>query len=138
MRQLMAIAIFLAGACLLVSSPIYAKQTIKFGLHQNKPLNFRDTDSQAKGLVIDVFTHIADQENWKIEYVPCTWGDCLDKLEKGDIDVLSAIGYTQKRHNIYDFTSIPLITNWGLVVTQTGTTIQSILDLNNKTIAALM
>ncbi len=136
-RNLIRIVILLVGTSLLALSPIYAQQTIKFGLHQNKPLNFQDTDSQVKGLVIDVFTHIADKENWKIEYVPCAWGDCLDKLKNGDIDVLSAIGYTQKRHNIYDFTSNPLITNWGVVVTQPGTTIQSILDLDGKTIGVM-
>jgi len=137
MQQLMKLAILLIGFSLLTASPIFAQQTIKFGLHQNKPLNFRDTDNQVKGLVIDVFTYIAEQENWEIEYVPCDWGDCLDKLEKGDIDVLSAIGYTKKRHNIYDFTSNSLITNWGLVVTQPGTTIQSILDLDGKTVAVM-
>jgi len=88
-------------------------------------------------LVIDVFTHIADKENWEIEYVPCVWGDCLDKLENGDIDVLSAIGYTPKRDDIYDFTSNPLITNWGQVVVPPDTTIQSILDLDGKTIGVM-
>jgi len=137
MQQLMKLVIFLMGCTLLVAPPVFAQQTIKFGLHQNKPLNFLDTDNQVKGLVIDVFTYIADKENWEIEYISCAWGDCLDKLKNGEIDVLSAIGYTQKRHNTYDFTSNPLITNWGLIVTQPGSAMQSILDLDGKTIGVM-
>lgn len=137
MRYFIKLVVFSMVLILMSSSLLFPQQTIKFGLHQNKPLNFRDTDSQIKGLVIDVFTHIADKENWEIEYVPCAWGDCLDKLKNGDIDVLSAIGYTQKRNSIYDFTSNPLITNWGLLVTQPNTTIQSILDLDGKTIGVM-
>jgi len=120
-----------------VTSPLFASSSIKFGLHQNKPLNFRDQDGQVKGLVIDVFTHIANQEGWQIEYVPCLWEDCLEKLKKGDIDVLSAIGYTFKRQEIYDFNETPLITNWGMVVIHPDAAIQSILDLQGKSIAVM-
>ncbi len=122
---------------ILMVAPVSATQTLKFGLHQNKPLNFRDDDNKVKGLVIDVFTHIADQEGWGIEYVPCSWKDCLAKLKNGDIDILSAIGYTSKRNKVYDFTETPLITNWGMVVTQPDTDIQSILDLEGKKIAVM-
>ncbi len=116
---------------------VQAQQRIVFGLHQNKPLNFLDNDGQVKGLVIDVFTHIAKQEGWTIEYEPCKWAECLSKLESGEIDVLSAIGYTEKRSKIYDFTDTPLITNWGLVVTQPRTDVQSIIDLEEKRVAVM-
>jgi len=119
------------------TSPLFASSSIKFGVHQNKPLNFRDQDGQIKGLVIDVFTHIANQEGWQIEYLPCLWGDCLEKLKKGDIDVLSAIGYTSKRQETYDFNETPLITNWGMVVVHPDAAIQSILDLQGKSIAVM-
>ncbi len=119
------------------TAPVSASDTIKYGLHQNKPLNFRDDDGLEKGLVIDVFTHIADQEGWDIEYVPCAWKDCLEKLKSSEIDVLSAIGYTVKRHEIYDFTETPLITNWGMVITKGQTKIESILDLEGKVIAVM-
>ncbi|MCP3892953.1 MAG: transporter substrate-binding domain-containing protein [Desulfobulbaceae bacterium] len=122
---------------LLMASSVAAAQTLKFGLHQNKPLNFRDQDGQPKGLVIDLFTHIATQEDWQIEYVSCDWKNCLEKLENGTIDVLSAIGYTSNRQKIYDFTETPLITNWGLAVTKPDAEIQSILDLEGKRIAVM-
>lgn len=117
--------------------PVRADQAITFGLHMNKPLNFMDKDGQAKGLVIDVFNHIAKQEGWRVTFVPCKWSQCLDRLKNGEIDVLSAIGYTAKRKKIYDFTDTPLITNWGLVVTQPDTAIQSITDLEGVTIAVM-
>ena len=114
-----------------------AETKVVYGLHQNKPLNFKDEDGVAKGLVIDVFEHVAEQEGWSVEYKPCKWAECLAWLKSGEIDVLSAIGYTAKRAEIYDYTDTPLITNWGLVATQPDTAIQSILDLEGKTIAVM-
>ena len=103
----------------------------------NKPLNFNDANGKPAGLVIDVFTHIAKEEGWKVTFSPCEWADCLNRLESGEIDVLSAIGYTSKREALYDFAATPLITNWGLVVTQTETHIQAITDLEDTTIAVM-
>ena len=117
--------------------PAYAEQTLNYGLHQNKPLNFQDSDGQVKGLVVDVFSHVANKEGWKVNYQPCQWADCLSRLKKGEIDVLSAIGYTQKRSDIYDFTKTPVITNWGLVVTPPKTKIQSLIDLNGHVVAVM-
>lgn len=122
---------------LCMAAPSRAEHAITFGLHMNKPLNFKDTDGQAKGLIIDVFSHIANQEGWKVTFAPCEWAECLSRLKSGEIDVLSAIGFTEKRAKIYDFTETPLITNWGLVVTQPNTPIQSVIDLEGTTIAVM-
>ncbi|MBT4890002.1 MAG: transporter substrate-binding domain-containing protein [Rhodospirillales bacterium] len=121
----------------LCGSAYAADQAITFGLHMNKPLNFNDANGKPAGLVIDVFTHIAKEEGWKVTFSPCEWADCLNRLESGEIDVLSAIGYTSKREALYDFAATPLITNWGLVVTQTETHIQAITDLEDTTIAVM-
>ncbi|MBT5308708.1 MAG: transporter substrate-binding domain-containing protein [Rhodospirillaceae bacterium] len=120
-----------------MSTPATAEHTLKFGLHMNKPLNFRGTDGQAKGLVVDVFKHIAKQEGWKVSFHPCKWSQCLSRLKSGEIDVLSAIGYTDKRAETYTFTETTLITNWGLVITQPDTDILSLTDLHGTTIAVL-
>ncbi len=122
---------------LLVMQCAVAQHSIKFGLHQNKPLNFTDNDGQNKGLVISVFNNIAVKEDWDVEYVPCVWADCLTKLEAGEIDLLSAIGYTTKREKIYDFNLVSMITNWGLLLTQPKSEIQSILDLEGKKIGVM-
>ncbi len=122
---------------LLLTPNALAQQTIKFGLHQNNPLNFTDVDGHNKGLVISVIKHIASQEDWDIEYVSCIWAKCLSKLKSGEIDLLSAIGYTKKREKIYDFNDISMITNWGLVLTQPDTKIQSILDLEGKRVGVM-
>lgn len=136
-RKPYVLATLILAVSQFVSMPVMADDAITFGLHMNKPLNFRDEDGQAKGLVIDIFTSIAKQEKWDVKFAPCEWAQCLERLETGEIDVLSAIGYTDKREKIYDFTDTPLITNWGLVVTQPDTEILSIPDLEGSTIAVM-
>ncbi len=112
-------------------------ETVRYGLHQNKPLNFTGENGAPQGLVIDIFAHIAAEQKLDVEYVPCEWSACLQMLERGDIDVFSAIGHTPERETLFDFTENPVITNWGLIVTGPRSGIDSILDLEGKRIAVL-
>jgi sigma-B regulation protein RsbU (phosphoserine phosphatase) len=43
-----------------------AGQRIVVGLHDHTPLIFIDTDGQAKGIAVDMLTHIARKEGWDI------------------------------------------------------------------------
>ncbi|MFQ5485026.1 MAG: PAS domain S-box protein [Desulfobacterales bacterium] len=119
------------------ASPVYAGDIIKFGLHQNPPLNFTDADGHVKGFVIDILEYVASQEGWQIEYVPCDGPQCRKQLAAGEIDLMGAIAYSEKRTEQYDFNSETLITNWGQIYIHPGSDINSILDLEGKKIALI-
>jgi hypothetical protein len=40
------------------------------GVHENAPLIFMDSDKQAKGIAIDLLTHITAKQGWRIRYLP--------------------------------------------------------------------
>ena len=48
----------------------FASTTIKVGVYQDFPLVFYDQQGKAHGVYVDLLDHIANQEDWKIEYVP--------------------------------------------------------------------
>ena len=129
-------------SCLLLVSFVYpinlnAATTIKVGMYQNEPLLFKDKNGEINGIFADILAHVADAEDWNIEYISCSWSQCLGNLKSTEIDVLGAIAYSQEQKQIYDFTYENVLTNWGQVYAGKESGIESILDLKGKKIAVL-
>ena len=114
-----------------------ASATIKVGVYQDFPLVFYDQEERAHGVYVDLLNHIAAKEDWIIEYVPCKWVDCLNMLESGEIDLLTAIAYSKERTKKYDFNEETVFPNWGQVYTTQELKLDSINQLAGKTVAGL-
>ncbi|WP_440951940.1 ATP-binding protein [Methanococcoides sp. FTZ1] len=112
-------------------------ETLRVGVYQYEPVVFIDDDGTPQGLYIDILEHIALKEEWNIEYVSCSWGDCLEKLEKGEIDLLVSIAYSEERSERFDFTNEAVVLDWGQIYTRSDLEIKSILDLDQKTVIGL-
>ncbi len=111
--------------------------TVKVGTYQNPPLVFMDKDGVIKGLSIDILEYIASQEGWDLEYLHGTWTECLKRLESGETDIQVVMAYSEARSLKYDFADQSLFNNWGIVYSQPGSDIESILDLKSKSVALL-
>ena len=109
---------------------------IRVGVYQNEPLVFVDEGGQAQGLYVDLLEAIAAEEGWELEYVACTFPDCLALLERGDLDLMTAIAYSEEREERFDFTRETVWANWGQVYTREGGP-QSLLDLEDRTVAVV-
>ncbi|MBC2712548.1 MAG: transporter substrate-binding domain-containing protein [Desulfosarcina sp.] len=68
-----------------------ADQRIIVGIHENTPLIFTDSDSQVKGIAVDLLIHIARKESWEIQYLPGSYAQCTQRLETGAIDLLGCL-----------------------------------------------
>ncbi len=124
----------------LICLPVLAvakKTTVKVGIYQNPPLIFYDKASRPDGLFIDILNYIAKKEKLNIEYKACNWSKCLELLKEGTIDILPAIGYTPERARWAVFTDKNVIVNWAIVCRAKAVHIDSIPDLNGKTVAIL-
>ena len=130
---------FLLGVLQLVAIPaVDASQTVMVGVYNNKPLVFIDDTGTPKGIFIDILEYIAAQEQWDLQYVHGSWPECLDRLESGEIDLMTAIAFSDERAKKYNYTYEAVITNWGQVFVPKGSKINSILDLDKKKIAVKM
>ena len=118
-------------------APTEAKKVVKVGVYQNIPLSFIEKNGAIKGFFIDILDHIAAKEDWDIEYVPDSWTDCLDKVKKGETDLLGVIAFSVERKKFIDYTYESVLTEWGQVYTNKNAGIESILDLRDKKIAVL-
>jgi ABC-type amino acid transport substrate-binding protein len=81
--------------------------TVRVGLYENTPKIFTDEKGIASGFWPDIINHVASQEGWKIEYVPGTWTESLQRLEKNEIDVMPDVAYTEARKATYAFSKDP-------------------------------
>lgn len=124
---------------LFFTSNIYAAETrtVRVGAYENKPKIFQTIDRKASGLFADILDFIAIQENWKLEYVFGTWEEGLDRLEKGEIDLMVDVAITEGRKAKFDFTNETVFSSWAVVYVRKDSTIDSFLDLEGKKIAIL-
>ncbi|MDD5339207.1 MAG: transporter substrate-binding domain-containing protein [Dehalococcoidales bacterium] len=110
---------------------------IRVGLYENKPKIFTDDSGNPAGFWPDIINYIAAQEGWQIEYIHGTWTECLDRLEKNEIDMMPDMAYTEERDEKFDFSQEIVYVSWSRVYVKNDSNIQSILDLDGKTIAVL-
>lgn len=118
-------------------SDIFAQQkVIRVGQYENVPKVYT-SDEGVSGIFPDILKYVGEQEKWTIEYVPCSWSECLILLEEGDIDIMVDVAYSQERAQKYDFNAEPILINWGVVYTKSGSDIESIPDLRDARIAVM-
>jgi PAS domain S-box-containing protein len=110
---------------------------VKVGVYQNAPLTVVEKNKNPKGFFIDILEHIASEKGWEIEYVPGSLPECLSNLEKGDIDLLGGITYSETRGRIFNYSIESVITNWGQIYLNKKSDIESIIDFKGKKIAVL-
>lgn len=132
--------LILAVLCLLfagVSFPAFSMETVRVGIYQNKPLVFRDVDGIVKGIYADFLNAVADESGWNLRWVDGTFSEGLEKLKRGEIDLMTAIAWTEERAARYDFTRKSVIANWGVFYVPHGLVPDSILDLDGRTVAVM-
>jgi PAS domain S-box-containing protein len=121
----------------VLPAPAVAGQSISVGIYEYKPLVFLNGNGRADGFFVDVFNHIAANEEWMVTYRYGSWQEGIDRLERGEIDLLLCVGYSEERAERYDFTSESLLTDWGVVYRRNDRQINTIMDLEGKTVAVL-
>lgn len=113
-------------------------RVVKVGAYHNPPKIELAADGQVTGFWPDLLAQIAASEDWRIEYVPGTWAENLQRLQEGIIEVMPDVAYTDERAQRFSFSAQPVLLSWTrLYVRQDNETIQSIQDLQNKRVAAL-
>lgn len=120
-----------------VSLSVDQKMILRVGAYENYPKIYRDKDNKFIGIFPDILNEIAKKEGWELHYVYGTWTECLDRLEKNEIDIMVDVAYSQKREEKYDFSGESVLVNWGILYTSGDLRIESLLDLNDKIIATM-
>ncbi|MCB9480622.1 MAG: transporter substrate-binding domain-containing protein [Desulfobacteraceae bacterium] len=116
------------------SSPV---QKFRVGVYENPPKVYTNNAGEAAGIFPEILKVIADREKWELEFVSCSWNDCLERLESGELDIMMDIAYLKKRGQKFYFSQESVFLNWATIYTNKGFMANSLFDLNGRTIATV-
>lgn len=114
-----------------------SKNPIKVGLYNNFPKVYQTEAGKAKGIFPEILKEVAERENWQLQYIFGTWDECLQRLENGEIDIMPDVAVSKAREQLYDFHQKNVLTSWGCIYTKSRPEINSVLDLQGKTVAVM-
>jgi signal transduction histidine kinase/DNA-binding response OmpR family regulator len=138
LKKHMLLLLMLLLTLALPTRTLHPDTAIVVGVYQNKPKVFINQDEVVQGFYIDILEEIARREGWSVRYLQGTWSQCLNRLERGEIDLLVDVAYSRERARLFDFNQETVLSNWAQIYVRKGVNdIQNILDLQNKTIAVM-
>ena len=111
--------------------------TIRVGVFPFEPLNFVDQQGVAQGLYPDLLRKIVKDEKWTVEFVPGSWAEGLERLQKGEIDLILSVAYSRERAEIMDFTYESVAELWGQVFIRPEGKSKNIHDLQGHRVAVM-
>lgn len=134
-----ALALFVATVVvfftLLTAVCCSASTVVRVGISQDPPVLWMDERGVVKGFFADILAHVAQEQDWRLEYISGSWCELIPLLQQGEIDLLPSV-YPQieEEHDIA-LSQSPVLLDWGQVYSQNPEQIQTILDLEGKRVA---
>lgn len=120
-----------------ISSVAADTHQLKVGIYDFKPLAFLDSQKKAQGFFIDILDSITRQEGWSIIYVYGSFEECLERMKKGEIDLLAPVAFSNDREEFCEFTNEYLFIIWAEIYKPQKSQIKTIQDLRDKKIAVV-
>jgi len=111
--------------------------TIIVGVYKNSPKIFYDATGEPQGIFIDIIQEIAEQNNWILKFKQGEWDDLFIQLKNGEIDVLPDMAISAERDSLFKLNRIPVLESWLEAFSYKQSNINSVKDLNNKSIGVL-
>ena len=111
-RSLCKCSCFLLGIFLiftLVAIPVSAKKSkvVRVGWYEDS-YHITGENGQKSGYGYEYEQAVAAYTGWKYEYVKGNWSELLEKLQKGEIDMMAALSYTDERAKTMLFSDLPM------------------------------
>lgn len=110
---------------------------VRVGIYQNDPKLFIDSDNKPAGFYVEVLDAIGRAEGWEIDYRPCVWEQCLQHLERGELDIMPDVAYSRDRAARFLFGDEAVLSSWSQLFKRHDAAIGSVLDLQDKRIAVV-
>jgi len=133
------VVLFVVCSLAMTTLPAEAQENfrVRVAYYNNRPVSFTCGSGEVKGFSIDLLRDIAGSEGWELEFREGSIEECLDWLERGEVDLVAGLEVTEERMGSFTFSNQTLISNWGLIYSEMDENIDSILDLEGKWIGVL-
>ncbi|MGN0587157.1 MAG: transporter substrate-binding domain-containing protein [Oscillospiraceae bacterium] len=112
MKQRNILCVFLACLFTLYVLPMaaYADEgkTVRVAMLEYPNYISTGDDGEPYGYACEYLDEIANYTGWTYEYVPVTFSEALEMLEKGEIDIVPGSQYTPERAEKYDYSDLAM------------------------------
>ncbi len=112
-----------------------AHPIVKVGVSQDPPLVWVDDSGEVRGFFPDLLEDVARREGWLIHYVPGSWCKTLENLTTAQIDLLPGYYPASELYEQVALSRESVMIDWGQLYASKSSKIQTILDLEGKTVA---
>ena len=113
------------------------KGNVKIGIFPFMPFNFIDSAGNTEGLNPDLLREIIKDERWRIEFVPGSWAEGLQRLHNEEIDLMMSVAYSPERAEIMDYSYESVAELWGQVFLRPENNPKNINDLDGKRVGIM-
>ena len=83
------------------------RKVVRVGWHE-PPYFMIDEYGRRSGYSYEYQRKVAAYTGWEYEYIEGSWSELLDKLKKGEIDLMSNVSYSEERAKDILYTSLPM------------------------------
>ena len=122
---------------LLFGSGSWAAQTVRVGIYQNSPKIALSEAGKPEGFFVDLIEAIAREENWQLVWVPGSWSESLQRLTKGELDLMPDVAKTGERERLYQFHREPALSSWSQIYARKGSGIRGLPELDGRRVVVL-
>jgi len=112
-------------------------EPIRVGVYDNKPKIFIAEDGSVGGFFADLTDILAEKVGRRVTYVTCSWAECLDKLEAGEIDMMPDVAFSRERQARFQFGHEAVLHSWSAVVVREDADILRLSDLEGRRVAVV-
>gem|GEM_PF-5816869 len=129
---------YLSGmSAIVLLLSVAASIAVRVGYEENPPMAFTNPSGEPDGFYVELVNHIAQSEDWKLQFVPGEWSELLEWLESGEIDLLLSIAMTPARRELFLFTENSAYSGWSTVAVKRSGRFGSMAELEGATIAMI-
>jgi PAS domain S-box-containing protein len=119
----------------LLPDAAFGKDVIRVGYSDNPPLSQEGPGGEAQGFAVDVVRAIARERGLSVTFVPGP-GECLDRLESGDVDICAVSPFSYAHPDRVAYSSNSILSDWGGVYVNTLAA-SAVQDLEGRRIGVL-
>jgi diguanylate cyclase (GGDEF)-like protein/PAS domain S-box-containing protein len=110
----------------------------QIGYFDTPPLSFLNDEGNPDGFIIDLLNEIALQEGFTIEWVHDDFPKLIAKMKTQHLDAMVSTAYSAERSEFLTYSEMNFSNVWGQVFLPPNSNIDSLFDLNDKTIALMV
>ena len=117
--------------------PASLPSVLRIGVYDNPPKIGITASKLPYGFHIDVLKELLEGTGIKANYVAGTWEEGLQRLERGEIDMMPDVAYSRERAQVFDFNTESVLLNWAVVYAAASESLNTMADLDGKRVAVM-